>query len=68
MGAPGAGKTTLGLAVRRRGFALVPEAATDVIAVEQARGVDEPWDSDDFVDRIVLPQRQRQAQVPARLP
>ena len=42
--------------------------ATDVIAVEQARAVDEPWDSDDFVDRIVLLQRQRQAQVPARLP
>ena len=64
-GAPGAGKTAVGLALARRGYALVPEAATDVIAVEQARGVDEPWDSDDFVDKIVLLQRQRQAQVPA---
>ena len=64
-GAPGAGKTAVGLALRRRGYELVPEAATDVIAVEQTRGVDEPWDSDDFVDKIVLLQRQRQAQLPA---
>ena len=31
-GAPGAGKTAVALALQRRGYALVPEAATDVIS------------------------------------
>ena len=40
-GAPGAGKTAILQVLRRRGYAVVDEAATDVIAAEQARGVDE---------------------------
>ncbi len=62
-GAPGAGKTAIAHALRERGYAVVPEAATDVIAAEQARGVDEPWRREDFCDKIV--RRQRQTEPPA---
>lgn len=39
--------------LRRRGHTAVEEAATDVIAQQQARGIEEPWLRDDFVDLIV---------------
>jgi predicted ATPase len=58
-GAPGAGKTSVLDALRNRGFPVVAEAATDVISQQQARGVAEPWQQDDFVDRIVALQRDR---------
>ncbi len=38
---------------RDRGYAVVAEAATDVIADEQVRGVEEPWRSESFLDTIV---------------
>ena len=59
-GAPGAGKTALAVRLRERGYLVVAEAATDVIADEQARGVDEPWRAVDFLDNIARLQRQRQ--------
>ncbi|MGH3722077.1 MAG: AAA family ATPase [Pseudonocardiaceae bacterium] len=64
MGAPGAGagKTVIGLALRDRGYAVVAEAATDVIAEEQARGVEEPWRSESFLDDTVRLQHQRQTE------
>lgn len=58
-GAPGTGKTSVLHELRRRGYAAVEEAATDVIARAQARGVDEPWRREDFVDEIVALQRFR---------
>jgi predicted ATPase len=58
-GAPGAGKTSVLGALRERGFAVVAEAATDVISRQQARGVAEPWLQDDFIDLIVALQRDR---------
>jgi predicted ATPase len=58
-GAPGAGKTAVLGALRERGFPVVAEAATDVISQQQARGVAEPWQQDDFIDRIVALQRDR---------
>jgi predicted ATPase len=61
-GAPGVGKTVVAQALRECGYAVVAEAATDVIADEQARGVEEPWQRDDFIDKIVRLQRQRQAE------
>jgi predicted ATPase len=65
-GAPGAGKTSILKTLQDRGYQVVGEAATDVIAREQALGVDEPWREADFVDKIVALQRQRQlAPVPA---
>jgi len=59
-GAPGAGKTVLLHALAARGWPVVQEAATDVIAALQADGVDQPWTRDDFCDRIIALQRQRQ--------
>jgi predicted ATPase len=59
-GAPGAGKTTILAALQDRGYAVVDEAATDVIAHEQALGRDEPWRDAGFLDAITLLQRERQ--------
>lgn len=59
-GAPGAGKTVLLHTLRDRGWPVVDEAATDVIAALQADGVDQPWTRDDFCDQIVALQHQRQ--------
>jgi predicted ATPase len=60
-GAPGAGKTSVVRALEELGFPVVAEAATDVIAAEQQRGVEEPWEDDGFIDKIVTLQRQRTA-------
>jgi predicted ATPase len=59
-GTPGAGKTTLVRALYDAGYSVVPEAATDVIAVKQSQGIAEPWTSAGFVDEIVRLQKQRQ--------
>lgn len=61
-GAPGSGKTSILHALRRQGYAVVNEAATDVIAAEQMRGNDEPWNDPLFIDRIIEMQRVRQQQ------
>ena len=62
-GAPGAGKTALLEELRCRGFAVVPEAATDVIGALQQTGIPEPWTLADFVDQVLAEQlvRARQA-------
>lgn len=49
-GTPGAGKTTLLRQLRDHGYATVAEAATTVIAREQANGRPEPWNHADFID------------------
>lgn len=58
-GAPGAGKTSVLHRLRDEGSAVIEEAATDVIAVEQAAGVDEPWRNKGFLAKIVILQRDR---------
>jgi len=63
-GAPGAGKTTILAALRQRGYAVIDEAATDVIARDQASGSAEPWRDADFLTKIALLQHERQ-QLPA---
>jgi predicted ATPase len=59
-GAPGAGKTAVLRLLEVSGYAVVEEAATDVIAIDNATGNDEPWRDDAFIDRIITLQRQRQ--------
>jgi predicted ATPase len=59
-GAPGSGKTAILRRLELDGFGVVEEAATDVIAVAQARGVDEPWQQPDFTDVIAALQHRRQ--------
>jgi predicted ATPase len=58
-GTAGAGKTILLCALERRGHRVVDEAATDVIALEQALGHPEPWTDPAFIDAILRLQRQR---------
>jgi predicted ATPase len=60
-GAPCAGKTAILRALELAGHAVVEEAATDVIALEQARGRPEPWRRPGFIDAIADLQRRRQA-------
>ncbi|MEU8615788.1 AAA family ATPase [Actinoplanes sp. NPDC048791] len=59
-GAPGAGKSTLLQLLGRRGYAVVDEAATDVIAREQARGNAEPWREESFIAAVAQLQHERQ--------
>ncbi|MFD0634363.1 AAA family ATPase [Catenulispora yoronensis] len=57
-GTPGAGKTTVIEELRRRGHAVVGEAATEVIARRQAAGEAEPWEAAGFVDLVLDVQRE----------
>jgi predicted ATPase len=59
-GPPGAGKTTILRRLAEEGFATADEAATDVIAAWQQKGIDEPWTYPSFVDAVVETQRDRQ--------
>jgi predicted ATPase len=59
-GTSGAGKTAVLRQLELDGFSVIEEAATDVIVLEQARGVTEPWTRCSFIDSIVDLQRQRQ--------
>ena len=64
-GTPGAGKTAVLRLLECNGATVVEEAATDVIALENARGHREPWHDQCFIDKIVTLQRQRQARAQA---
>jgi len=59
-GAPGSGKTAILRQLELDGFSVVEEAATDIIAAAQNRGIAEPWKSRSFIDDIVHLQRTRQ--------
>src|SRR5712692_5224324 len=59
-GTPGSGKTSIIQELKRKGYAVVEEAATDVIALEQVNGNPEPWMQPGFIDKIVSLQKQRQ--------
>lgn len=60
-GAPGAGKTALIRRLETLGHDVVEEAATDVIALEQAEGADAPWERPEFIPTIAALQRWREA-------
>jgi predicted ATPase len=59
-GTPGSGKTAIIRQLEHDGFSVVEEAATDVIALEQARGIAEPWTHPTFIDAVANLQKQRQ--------
>ncbi len=59
-GAPGAGKTAILRQLEIDGFSVVEEAATDIIALEQAQGISEPWMHPSFIDSIAGLQKRRQ--------
>ena len=60
-GAPGAGKTAIVRQLELDGCRVVAEAATDVIAIEQALGRPEPHTFPGFIDKIVELQRRRES-------
>jgi predicted ATPase len=59
-GAPGAGKTAIIRQLEIDGFSVVEEAATDVIALWQAKGITEPWTRPEFIDAIISLQQTRE--------
>jgi predicted ATPase len=59
-GTPGSGKTAILRQLELDGFSVVEEAATDLIALSQARGAAEPWTHPSFIDAIVDLQKRRQ--------
>src|SRR5262245_59582716 len=59
-GTPGAGKTVILRHLELDGYGVVEEAATDIIALEQAQGIGEPHSRPLFIDAIVNLQRHRQ--------
>ena len=67
-GAPGSGKTSILSHLRQKGHTVIAEAATDVIAAEQARGTPEPWLDPTFIDKIITLQRARQLTAAAPVP
>jgi predicted ATPase len=64
-GTPGAGKTSILRLLELWGHAVVEEAATAVLALEQARGIAEPVHGGAFIDTILAVQQSRQAQARA---
>lgn len=59
-GTPGSGKTTVIQELEKLDYVIVPESATKVIALEQAKGIIHPWEQPGFVDKIVLAQKSLQ--------
>lgn len=59
-GTPGSGKTSVIKELEKLGHAVIHEAATDVISIEQAKGLERPWEEPDFVDQITHMQKKRQ--------
>ena len=64
-GAPGSGKTAILRQLEQDGFAVVEEAATDVIALAHALGQADPWAKPRFADRIVALQLRREQRAAA---
>jgi predicted ATPase len=64
-GAPGAGKTVLLRRLELAGYGVVEEAATDLIALVTAQGVERHWEAPNFIDDIVALQRARQLRADA---
>ena len=66
-GAPGAGKTVIIRQLELEGFSVVEEAATDVIAAAQARGIAQPWANPSFIDDVAKLHRNREVHSAAAL-
>jgi predicted ATPase len=62
-GTPGCGKTSIIRSLELDGYSVVDEAATDIIALRQAQGIDEPHARAAFIDDITNLQKQRQVRV-----
>ncbi len=63
-GAPGSGKTSVIREMEHHGRVVVHEAATDIIAEAQAKGIEKPWEEARFVGDIAIMQRERLKHLP----
>lgn len=63
-GGPGTGKSSIILALEKRGEHVIHEAAADYIRLQQAKGIAEPWLDEDFQKHILKLQVQREARIP----
>src|SRR5260370_38877731 len=61
-GTPGSGTTSIARRLEIGGYSIVEEAASDIIALQQANGLSEPWTVPSFIDDITNLQKQRQLQ------
>lgn len=59
-GTPGSGKTSVIIELEKLGHTVIHEAATNVISIEQAKGIEKPWEEPNFVDQITYMQKERQ--------
>ena len=59
-GTPGSGKTSCLKELEKSGYAVIHEAATEVISIEQAKGLERPWEEPNFVYQITHMQKERQ--------
>lgn len=59
-GTPGSGKTTLLRGLEVEGAAVIEEAATDIITLQQALGHASPWESPRFLEDVLALQCHRQ--------
>lgn len=66
-GGPGAGKSSILLALERRGNYIIREAAEDHIKLRQAQGQAEPWTESDFQEKILNLQRSRERKIPEKV-
>ncbi|HEY4165894.1 MAG TPA: AAA family ATPase [Reyranella sp.] len=62
-GTPGSGKTVILRQLEVAGYGVVEEAATDVIALQQAAGIAEPWTRPAFIDDVVALQARRRTRL-----
>lgn len=63
-GGPGSGKSSIILDLESRGEYVIREAAEDVIKLEQARGIEKPWEISGFQRKILKLQLQREERIP----
>jgi predicted ATPase len=62
-GTPGSGKTSILRSLEVAGYAVVEEAATDIIALRQAQGIVEPHTHPAFIDDITNLQKHREMRI-----
>jgi predicted ATPase len=62
-GTPGSGKTSILRSLEVAGYAVVEEAATDIIALRHAQGIAEPHTHHAFIDDITNLQKHRQMRI-----
>lgn len=67
-GTPGSGKTSIINILKNQHYSIIDESATDIIAQEQNKGHNRPWEQENFIDKIIHLQKQRQIEADTIVP